>query len=150
MKETSDFGWGDGMKGLFPEKYPELYIAHLYCFNIGRDYYECHEVLEELWLETGRHPLYQGLLQVAVGLHHFRNGNVNGARKLFRKALAKLHAFPDECQGIDLGKLKQDVSVYLAKLEEYEAAPFPFYDMTITITDPALRGHVERFNGEQT
>lgn len=130
------------MKWSLPETYPTLYKAFLYYFNIERDYYECHEVLEELWLAEGRHPLYQGLLQVAVALYHFSNGNVNGARKLFRGGLEKLAPFPDDCMGIDLGKLKREAQQYLEKLQAYETKPFAFYDLTIDIKDRELRERI--------
>ncbi|MDR6225949.1 putative metal-dependent hydrolase [Desmospora profundinema] len=123
---------GDG------EKSP-LFIRFLYHFNVDRDYYECHEVLEELWLEEGRDPLYQGLLQVAVALFHCRNGNLNGARKLFRQALDKLRNYPGESLGIDLARLRRKSEAYLADLERAGEAPFLFYDLDIEVVDPDLR-----------
>src|SRR5690606_41419457 len=61
------------------------------------------------WLEEGRNPFYQGLLQVAVGLFHFRRENINGAKKLFASALSKLQPYPDRYMGIDLGRLRREV-----------------------------------------
>ena len=61
--------------------------------------------MEELWLEEGRNPLYQGLLQVAVGLYHHHNGNTSGSKKLLTLALEKLMAYPEEALGINLGRL---------------------------------------------
>lgn len=131
------------MKWPLPDVYPQLYIEFLHCFNTERDYYECHEVLEELWLAEGRNPFYQGLLQVAVGLYHFRNDNVNGAVKLLRSALVKLDAFPDDSLGINLAKLKRDTREYLAQLEMYKSEPIAFYDLTIEVHDPELQQLVE-------
>ncbi|PTM57596.1 DUF309 domain-containing protein [Desmospora activa] len=119
-----------------------LFTQFLYHFNVDRDYYECHEVLEELWMEEGRDPLYQGLLQVAVALFHCRNGNDNGARKLFRKALAKLRQQPGDSLGINLARLRQDCTRYLERLEQVEQKPFPFYNLTIDILDPQLQKRV--------
>lgn len=118
--------------------YDRLYIEYLYFFNKQRDYYECHEVMEELWLQEGKNKLLQGLLQVAVGLYHFRNGNITGAIKLFEQALAKCGESWNGELGIKKEKLFQEVQVYLAKLHQYESTPFPFYDLTIEITDPHL------------
>ncbi|MFC4076351.1 DUF309 domain-containing protein [Salinithrix halophila] len=120
-----------------------LFIQFLYHFNRDRDYYECHEVLEELWMEEGRNPLYQGLLQVAVGLYHHRNGNVNGARKLFRGALSKLEPFPEDALGIDLSRLQRQAKEYLERLERFDDAPFGLDVFTITIVDPVLDEAVE-------
>src|SRR6476619_5464854 len=49
------------------------------------DFFEAHEVWEELWADTQGPPrrFYQGLIQVAVCLHHFGNGNIRGAKKLY-------------------------------------------------------------------
>ncbi|MEO3944207.1 DUF309 domain-containing protein [Gorillibacterium sp. CAU 1737] len=128
--------------------YDPLYVAHLYYFNHERDYFECHEVLEELWLREGRSPLYQGLLQVAVGLYHHRNDNWNGAVKLFTGALQKLAPYPEDALGIDLGKLRQESEIYRAGLEKAMQAgdlrQHPFHDLTIAIIDAALVEQVER------
>ena len=47
-------------------------------FN-SREWFECHETLEELWIgETGEvRDFYQGMLQIAVALHHWRKGARN-------------------------------------------------------------------------
>lgn len=118
--------------------YDRLYVEFVYYFNIERDYFECHEVLEELWLEEGRNPLLQGLLQVAVGLYHHANGNVSGAVKLLTAALEKLEPHSDVVLGIDLAKLRRDSAAYVAKLHRIEEAPFAPYDLDIVILDSQL------------
>ncbi|MBE1441050.1 DUF309 domain-containing protein [Paenibacillus sp. OAS669] len=123
--------------------YDRLYVEFIYYFNRTRDYFECHEVMEELWMEEGRAPLYQGLLQVAVGLYHHRNGNLSGAVKLFTAALEKLEPRQAEGPGIDLPKLVADSKLYLHRLERIEEKPFLFYDLDIHISDPVLNRLVE-------
>ncbi|AEI40202.1 DUF309 domain-containing protein [Paenibacillus mucilaginosus] len=123
--------------------YDRLYVLFVYYFNIARDYFECHEVMEELWLEEGRNPLYQGLLQVAVGLYHYRNGNANGAVKLMSAALEKLEGHPDVTLGIDLKKLREDGREYLEKLLDPGQTGFEFYDLDIRILDSGLEELVE-------
>lgn len=123
--------------------YDLLYVEFLYDFNMKRDYFECHEVMEELWLEEGRNPFYQGLLQVAVGLYHHRNDNVGGAIKLLEQALEKLEFYPRETMGIDLGRLVADVRTYLAKLHRFEEEPFECYDLDIVIVHSDLAAMVE-------
>ncbi len=59
---------------------------------------------------------YQGLIQVAVCLHHFGNGNTRGARKLFHSSsryLAKYHPWH---LGIDLTRLQSDMQLCLAEV----------------------------------
>jgi uncharacterized protein len=75
-------------------------------FNAGR-YFDCHETLEELWLAERDllRYLYQGLLQIAVALHHLQRGNERGARSLLAKGITLLAAFPSPCLGVDLTAL---------------------------------------------
>ena len=97
------------------ESYDRLYVEFLYYFNVEQDYFECHEVMEELWLEEGRFPLYQGLLQAAVGLYHFTNDNISGAIKLFQGGIEKMERYPDYDLGIRLDKFIADCREYLRK-----------------------------------
>ncbi|WP_268626299.1 DUF309 domain-containing protein [Paenibacillus alvei] len=123
--------------------YDRLYIQFIKLFNEERDYYQCHDVMEELWLEEGRKPLLQGLLQVAVGLHHFQNGNRPGAIKLLTAALQKLDAYPDIIMGIDLEQLRNDSEETLDKLCNCDASLPPFQDLTIRIVDKELAALIE-------
>jgi uncharacterized protein len=123
--------------------YHRLYVEYLHFFNIEQDYYECHEVLEEYWLNEGRNKLLQALLQAAVGLHHFRNGNKEGAVLLFESSLAKSKEHWSGQLGIDTELLFKEVKEYLLKLYDYDQAPFSFYPLYISITDPELQKAVE-------
>lgn len=110
----------------------ERYLAFISYFNSDRDYFECHEVMEELWLEEGRHPLLQGLLQVAVGLHHWSNDNYSGAAKLTEAGLAKLSAYADIALGLDLAQLRRDMAATLALLAERPIdAPFRAFELVV-------------------
>ncbi|QYR23454.1 DUF309 domain-containing protein [Paenibacillus sp. sptzw28] len=97
-------------------RYDEKFVHFVVLFNVDEDYFECHEVMEELWLEEGRNTLYQGLLQAAVGLHHWRNDNFSGAVKLFTQAENKLAHYPDEMMGLDLRQLRSDIARCLEPL----------------------------------
>ena len=118
--------------------YEKLYIAYLIYFNRDRDYFECHEVLEELWLARDRDPLYKALLQVAVGLYHFRNGNVRGSRILLSRSAGKLKGYPPVTLGINLGKLALEAQEYAERLENHKEKPFVYYDLNIEIVDNRL------------
>ncbi|QSF46825.1 DUF309 domain-containing protein [Paenibacillus tianjinensis] len=123
--------------------YEPLYLAYLVYFNRDRDYFECHEVLEELWLAQERNPLYKALLQVAVGLYHFRNNNVRGAAIMMDRAHEVLGTYPGDSLGIDLTNLVREVRAYAEQLKAYEAQPFLYYDLTIDILDPVLAAEVK-------
>lgn len=119
--------------------YHHLYLLYLYYFNVKQDFYECHDVLEELWLEEGCYSFYQGLIQVAVGLYHYRWNNIKGAILLFEDATKKLESYPDEHYGLNVKKLKTEVKQYLQKLYNIEKEPFDFYPLHIHIVDNELK-----------
>jgi len=88
-------------------------------FNAG-DFYGCHDVLEELWHEAApvERLLYQGLLQVAVGLHHEQNGNWRGAALLLADGLHRLRAYDEETAGFNLEALRPAVQQRLTALQQ--------------------------------
>jgi len=67
-------------------------------------WYESHDVFEEIWHETGgpERQLLQGILQVAVAQVHLENSNVNGAMILYGEALGRLKRF-------ELANLRLDI-----------------------------------------
>lgn len=90
---------------------PAELIQGIEQFNAG-DWFVCHETLEELWAgESGdaRH-LYQGILQVAVALHHWREGNFRGAMFLLGSAEGLLSQITPVCQGVDVAALLRDTT----------------------------------------
>jgi uncharacterized protein len=69
------------------DTYDPRYLAGILFFN-ERDFFEAHEVWEDLWSEShgNERRFYQGLIQAAVGLYHFSGGNLGGAVKLYRSS----------------------------------------------------------------
>ncbi len=91
-------------------------------FNAGR-YFECHEVIEDhLWrpLPPGQEKdFHQGVLQIAVGLHHLRQQNLTGARHLLERGLNRLRPLretPPFCHWLDLPRFLDDAEELLAAL----------------------------------
>jgi len=73
-------------------------------FNSGR-FYDCHEAFEEIWRSTTPQPreLFQGLVQVAVGLHHFLvNGRRAAARRVLGRGLRRLEPLRPAAGGVEL------------------------------------------------
>jgi uncharacterized protein len=81
-------------------------------FNAG-EFFEQHETLELLWRATPgeiRH-LYEGILQVGVGMHHlFKNRNFHGAAVKLDHGIRLLGAFPPVCHGVDVARLRRDAT----------------------------------------
>ena len=80
-----------------------LYLKGIRFFNRG-DFFEAHDVWEELWMqcEESARLFYQGLIQAAVSLLHFENGNQIGARKLCRSSREKLSLYGPRFQGLEI------------------------------------------------
>jgi predicted metal-dependent hydrolase len=90
------------MTDLNPESYEPRYLAGILLFN-RRDFFEAHEVWEDLWQECcgPERRFYQGLIQAAVGLLHFGNGNVRGAVKLYRSSRDYMGRYGSPYLGLD-------------------------------------------------
>ncbi len=74
-------------------------------FNVQQDYFECHEVLEELWQAGQRQDeSLVALIQLAVARYHHRRGNLAGAMRTYPKAFQKIerHAGSLAGHGIDV------------------------------------------------
>ena len=78
-------------------------------------FFECHETLEGLWMDTvGRDRLFlQGLIQVAVGFYHLFNRNFKGAVSQFTKGSTKLEGYRPVHRGVQVGRLLSDVRMWL-------------------------------------
>lgn len=76
-------------------------------FNAG-EFFSAHEVLEDVWREMQGEDrdFMQALIQVAVALHHYSTGNLEGARSVLARAAARLADAPDEIFGIALPPLR--------------------------------------------
>lgn len=108
--------------------YHPLYIQFFQHYHQG-EYWEAHEVLEELWQQDRTNDFYHGLIQVAAIMHQLNRGKVRGARKLSETAIGYLTAYQPEYEGVSvrnvllwlqlcLQRLPEGVSVLeLAKLE---------------------------------
>jgi predicted metal-dependent hydrolase len=88
-------------------------------FN-NQEWFECHETVEDLWIgETGEvRDFYQGLIQIAVALHHWRNGNFGGAVSLLKGGAGYLRHVAGACQWVDVATLIDDADRMRTALEE--------------------------------
>jgi len=89
-----------------PAEHDPRYLEGIEHFN-KCDFFEAHEVWEELWADYSgpSRKFYQGLIQVAVCLHHFGNGNIRGAKKLYYGCRGYLEPYLPQYEGLDLAKL---------------------------------------------
>jgi uncharacterized protein len=106
------------------DDYDPLYLKGVAYFN-ACEFFEAHEVWEELWKNySGELRLfYKGLIQAAVALHHFGNGNIRGARKVYGSSRGYLNEYRPTCVGLDLEKFLAEFDACFAEVaastEEY-------------------------------
>ncbi len=91
----------------------------------AREFFACHDVLEELWSETysEERDFLQGLIHAAVALHHFEGGNLGGARKMFDSQSKYLRPYHPTYAGVDLVEFQRQMTACFAEL--LKAADYP-------------------------
>ncbi len=87
-------------------------------FNDGA-FYDCHDTIEALWMVANEpdRTFYQGILQVAVALHHLSNLNWRGAAILLGEGLNRLTKYDDHYSGIDVDRFITQVADVLHFLQ---------------------------------
>jgi predicted metal-dependent hydrolase len=87
-------------------------------FNAG-EFYECHEVLEDVWRPSRGEERYflQALIHFAVGFYHHQQGNRIGAELQLGKALRKLAGYLPAFQGVNTALLYREGQAALETIE---------------------------------
>jgi len=87
-------------------------------FNRGL-FFECHETLEEIWLEDHGEDrkFYQGIIQIAAGYFKLEQSVPAGALKLWRMGIEKLEPYGPVYLGINVEALIGTVKDHLTQLE---------------------------------
>jgi predicted metal-dependent hydrolase len=93
------------------------YLGYFECFNRG-EFYEAHDVLEELWLPQRQGPngaFYKGLIQLAGAFVHLQKGRPGPAVALFKLALANLGQYPMEHESLAVERVRAMIGEWLAR-----------------------------------
>jgi hypothetical protein len=113
---------------------PHLSEEEMDRFRLGiehwnaEEFFECHEVLEELWLRAGdERRFYQGLIQAAAGFYKVQLRSQGRGVSLLQTAIAKLRTYPERYLGLDVRRLVGELHRRLEVLEESleSAKPLP-------------------------
>ena len=104
---------------LDPGEADRLFRRGAALFN-GARYWHAHEAWETIWRAAPdeERDFYQGLIQVAAGLHHLKRRNARGARNKLREGLAKLRPYIPVHMGILVTELMGKGGRVLAELDE--------------------------------
>jgi hypothetical protein len=96
-------------------------------FNRG-EFFEAHEVLEDVWRAApqAEKKFLQGLIQVAVALHHHSTGNLVGARSLLERGARNLKGYPANFAGLESTALLRTLAHWGSSLHEgVDPPPLP-------------------------
>ncbi len=87
-----------------------------------KEYYECHEVIEALWLKTPKNDtnrdLYKGVIQAAAALYQFDRGILSGARGLYKTSRAYLEKYTPAALGLDVAAMIHEMDACFAALDK--------------------------------
>ena len=124
---------GGGNEGL-----DRCYTGWFTCFNQA-EYYEAHDVLEHLWLQTPgeNHRFYKGLIQLAGAFVHLKKQHArpthpkDGARlrpasRLFQLARGNLLSYAPHHMRLDVAAVCRLADEYLAALEASDFSANPW------------------------
>ena len=107
-----------------PSLEKKLYLTGIQLFNEG-EFFEAHEVWEDIWHEAYglKYEFYQGMIQCAVALEHYRRSNPRGVVSLYDSYRKHMRDVPEMFMGLD-------VKGFLAEMKEtlrpvLEADPLP-------------------------
>lgn len=115
-------------------EYPELYLEFLLEFHTTRNYFTCHDLLEDLWRETSltleKDNVYVGLLQIAVAMYHWRRKNFRGASILIAGSITKLTSKEIELEALGIQflaclKLLEQLQIMIAAESTYCSPNIP-------------------------
>ena len=99
------------------------YLGWFACFNRGQ-FYEAHDVLEELWLADRHGPngkFYKGLIQLAGAFVHMQKDcpkypRLRPAAALFKLAEANFRPYPALHERLDLDLIRSLIAEWLGRL----------------------------------
>lgn len=124
---------------------PDALLLYLAAYHGSRDFFECHEIMEEYWKQqagTRHESCWLALIRIAVACYHMRRGNRSGACKMMEKALQELNPALIKELGLDGRRLADRMR---EALRRWNAEAKPIYeDLDLPISDPHLMREAER------
>jgi uncharacterized protein len=107
-------------------------VEGLRLLNAGH-YFESHEALELAWLEEkgAVRELYRGILQAAVVYLHVTRANYAGAIKVYGRSQKWLTQWPNNCRGIQVGKLRHDLDAVIAEVRSLGPERLSAFDRSL-------------------
>jgi len=138
-----------------PDDERKLYYEGIELFN-AHEFFEAHEVWEDIWhMAFGtKFEFYQGMIQCAVALEHYRRSNPRGVVSLFQSYNRHFKDVPKVFMGLDVADFLSRMKVALSPV--LNANPLPgkgeieLDRSTVPVVrlmyDPFENGEAQRFS----
>ena len=133
----------------------KLYLDGIHLFNT-HEFFEAHEVWEDVWhgVYGVKHEFYQGMIQAAVALEHYRRSNPRGVLSLARSYPPKFRNVPPKFMGLEVPMFLRDMDRVLRPVTTANLTPDKGaieLDLSTTpkielLYDPFETGEAERYN----
>jgi len=107
------------LRGFEPSDVDPHYAGYFACFN-REQFYEAHDVLEELWLKQrgqANDLFFKGLIQLAGAFVHLQKERLKPAAALFRLAQTNLKKYPPEHERLGVDSVLAVIHHWLRELE---------------------------------
>ena len=92
-------------------------------FNEG-EFFECHDVIEALWLETPsddpNRDLYKGVIQAAAAIYQFDREILSGAYGLYKTSTGYLENYRPAALGLDVEKMIHDMGGCFSEFRNWD------------------------------
>jgi predicted metal-dependent hydrolase len=137
-----------------PDVERKLYYDGIHLFN-EKEFFEAHEVWEDAWhMAYGtKFEFYQGMIQCAVALEHYRRQNPRGVLSLFESYNRHFKDVPDVFMGLEVKKFLEQMRAVLEPVLiakpvpergqiELDASRAPIIELKY---DPFQTGEAQRF-----
>ncbi|WP_251555429.1 DUF309 domain-containing protein [Neobacillus muris] len=120
--------------------YPKDYVDYLVHFHGDRDYFECHEILEDYWKKTdpgNKDSIWVGFILLAVSAYHHRRENFPGAQKTLEKAMP---IFKNQAASLSQLGLNQEILFDLLEQRlQFITEGQAYQSFELPIEDPELQ-----------
>lgn len=98
----------------------DRFLKGLHLFE-KHEYFECHEVIEDLWLETpiddNYRDLYKGVIQAAAAIYQKERGIMSGAWGLYKTSIQYLEKYKPEALGLNVDEFIQKLKSHFNELK---------------------------------
>jgi uncharacterized protein len=120
---------------------PIAFIKYLYHFHVDRDYFECHEILEEYWKEETdqqKNSIWVGFILLAVANYHHRRNNFSGATRTLEKAIAIFHNEKENVANLGINVEPFTELLQTHRINLHKNNPYQSYSLPILLSNKQL------------